>query len=872
MHPRKSKAFNQTAGHWLLALVLATSLRSAPDYSAPYSFTALAGLSSVGSADGAGSAARFYHPDAVAVDPAGNLYVADDNNHTIRKITPAGIVTTFAGAAGVEGSSDGLGSAARFDHPGGVALDGAGNLYVADTSNHTIRKISPARQVTTLAGNAGTYGSADGTGSAALFGYPEAIAVDANGTIYVADSSNLTIRRITPEGAVTTFAGKFGTYGTDDGIGGAARFSAMVSGMAVGPAGDLYVADTGNNSIRKITPAGNVTTLAGLASEMGSADGPVGMARFRLPEGITVDATGNVYVADTSNHTIRKITPDGNVATIAGAVGIFGSTDDNGPAARFRTPWGLAVDGAGNLFVVDSGNNTIRKISRTAEVTTLAGLGWDLSVGAADGTGSAARFESAIQVAAGPAGEVYATDTFNHTIRRIAASGAVTTFAGSSTAYSGNNEDGPAADARFGAPGPIAVHPNGTIYVGERTSGTIRQISPDRIVTTLNGLARHTAQFDGIGGVAVDGPGNVYVSDNHRHTIHRITPAGVITTLAGSAGAAGRADGPGVAATFDQPEGLAVDQAGNLFVADANNHTIRRISPAGLVATLAGSAGVRGDADGTVSEARFNFPSGVVIDSAGNLFVADSSNSTVRRITPAGKVTTVAGRPRAGGNADGVGQEARFYFAEDLSVDVQGSVYVSSGSTIRKGQPAGPPVITVQPSSQVVAIGASAQLSVTASGAPAPAFQWYFNSSAINGATAPTLALSDVRVADAGDYSVVVSNTLGALTSDKATLSMAAAAAQTPASGAGSGGGGAVDRWLVAALLILAFTRAARPARIRTVWAMGATLLATTTHRPTVYRWVSELAVSTSSRPRARRGARVRPARGAASFQNRLSS
>ena len=313
----------------------------------------------------------FNRPNGVAIDSAGNVYVADTANHTIRKITPAGVVSTLAGLAGSFGSADGTGSAARFNFPDGVAVDAAGNVYVADSSNNTIRKITPAGVVSTLAGLAGIGGSADGTGSAARFSQPVGVAVDAAGNVYVTDFSNNTIRKITPAGVVSTLAGSASSRGSADGTGSAARFF-QPAGVAVDAAGNVYVADTFNHTIRKITPAGVVSTLAGLAGSFGSADGTGSAARFNQPTGVAVDAAGNVYVADRSNHTIRKITSAGVVSTLAGLALDPGSTDGIGSAARFNRPEGVAVDAAGNVYVADTFNNTIRKITLAGVVSTFA--------------------------------------------------------------------------------------------------------------------------------------------------------------------------------------------------------------------------------------------------------------------------------------------------------------------------------------------------------------------------------------------------------------------------------------------------------------------------------------------------------------------
>ena len=378
-------------------------------------FGTLAGTAgSSGSTDGTGSAARFDFPASVSVDSAGNVYVADTFNHTIRKVTSGGVVTTLAGTAGSSGSTDGTGSAARFDFPASVSVDSAGNVYVADTFNHTIRKITSAGVVTTLAGTAGSSGSTDGTGSAARFDFPTSVSVDTAGNVFVADSGNNTIRKVTNAGVVTTLAGLAGFPGSTDATGSAARFSSP-HGVAVDTAGNVFVADRNNHTIRKVTSAGVVTTLAGTAGSSGSTDATGSAARFDNPIGVTVDTAGNVFVADTYNSTIRKVTSGGVVTTLAGTAGVNGSNDGTGSAARFNLPHGVAVDALGNVFVADNANHTIRKITSAGVVTTLAGLAG--SSGSTDGTGSASRFNSPLSTAVDTAGNVFVADTANHTIR-----------------------------------------------------------------------------------------------------------------------------------------------------------------------------------------------------------------------------------------------------------------------------------------------------------------------------------------------------------------------------------------------------------------------------------------------------------------------
>jgi sugar lactone lactonase YvrE len=635
--------------------------------SPPFGLELLAGnIGGPGNADGIGATARFRQPTSVALDSAGNVYVADAFNSTIRKVTPNGVVTTLAGTAGMAGSTDGTGAAARFSHPSGVAIDSAGNLYVAEWFASTIRKVTATGVVTTLAGTVGMYGSADGTGAAAHFNHPSGVVVDSAGNIYVADNLNHTIRKVTAAGVVTTLAGTAGMAGSVDGTGAAARFN-FPAGVAIDSAGNVYVADLGNRTIRKVTAGGVVTTLAGTAGMEGGTDGTGAAARFNGPFGVAVDSAGNVYVADVNNHTIRKVTPAGVVTTLAGTAGMAGSVDGTGADARLGGPTGVAVDSGGDVYVADQFNSTIRKVAPAGVVTTLAGAA-SMS-GSTDGTGADARFSRPTGVAVDRAGNVYVADENNQAIRNVTPAGVVTTLA-----------------SLGGFPFGVAVDSAGNVYVAVYLGAIIAKVTPSGVITTLAGSAYMRGYADGTGdaalfegprSAAVDSVGNVYVADNE--TIRKVTATGVVTTLAGTAGMAGSADGMGATARFSNPEGVAVDSAGNVYVADQFNHAIRKVTSAGVVTTLAGTAGMSGSADGMGAAARFNGPAGVAVDTAGNVYVADQNNSTIRRVTPTGVTTTVAGTAGAAGILPG----ATPRFASPWSLAIVGdSIVVSDTNAI----------------------------------------------------------------------------------------------------------------------------------------------------------------------------------------------
>ncbi len=519
--------------------------------------TTLAGLPGVrGYVDGTGGAVRFAFPEGIACDASGNVFIADGANNVIRKITPGGVVSTFAGTAGLSGSADGLGAAARFSGPRGLAADNDGNLYVADSSNHLIRKITPAGLVATVAGGAGLQGSADGNGSAARFSAPQGLTVDASGNVYVADSINFTVRKITPARDVTTIAGLAGSSGTSDGTGSAARFY-YPSDIAVDSAGFLYVTDHVNHTVRRISPAGAVTTFAGSPNLNGAQDGTGSAARFYFPAGVAFSGDGKLSVADNLNHTIRQITSAGVVTTFAGRAP-SGSEDGPRTDARFSSPWSCARDAAGNLYVADTYNQTIRKISPAGVVSIFAGATG--SFGSADGQGSAARFGYPTAVATGDDGSVYVADYSNRTIRKITPQGLVSTLAGS--------------------PGQTG---------------------------SVDGQG-NAARFNDMYGIALDHSGNVYVADTGNHTVRKITPGGLVSTLAGLAGAPGSDDGLGLAARFKFPRAVAVDSAGNVFVGDTDNYTIRKIEPDGGHRHCSGQQRFLGWNDGSEPDRRGRYP------------------------------------------------------------------------------------------------------------------------------------------------------------------------------------------------------------------------------------------------------------------------
>lgn len=425
---------------------------------------------------------------------------------------------------------------------------------------------------------------------------------------------------------------------------------------------------------------------------------------------------------------------------------------------RLKTP---------HLFVALCGLLAATAQAQTLQISTVAGTAGD--AGSSNGTGASARFSQPYGAAVDSTGNVYVADAGNNEIRLITPAGAVSVYAGSTVAGSA---DGAASAAGFFAPRGVAVDAAGNLYVADTSNSTIRKVTPSGTVSTLAGSPGTFAYADGTGpaamlnaplGVAVDTAGNVYVADTNNFVIRKITAAGVVTTVAGAAGAQGYLDGPAAAARFNYPSGVAVDGAGNLYVADSFNQVIRKITPAGTVSTLAGAVNAPLSLDGTGTNAAFLRPTGVAVDSAGNLYVADTAGDTIRLVTPSGVVTTPAGAPGAPGYEDAAGTAARFYNPTGVAVDAKGDVYVadSSNDLIRLGIAAGVPSIGTPPGNQTVGVGSTATFAVQVSSAVGVTYQWSFNGVPISGATSATYTTEPVQLSDQGFYSVAVTNSFG---------------------------------------------------------------------------------------------------------------
>ncbi len=590
-----------------------------------------------GNIDGSGSAARLFMPGngTIAADHHGNVYVTSPDSQTVRKITQAGVVTTFVGRPLQAGSTLGQGGAARLSYPNVLAIDGNDNLLLGQDG--MVLKITPAGVVSSFAGSSNR-GNQDGRAADATFGQVSGLAVDAGGNVYVSDGNNGQIRKIGTDGIVSTVAGSqehFLDY--RDGVGKDAYFSGPM-GLVVAPSGNLFVCDGGNNAIRMIDRSGRVTTIAG-GKGAGSADGIGAAATFNGPIAIAIDASGALIVVDGAGTSVRKITDPASGAAKVSTI-LQPSMDQvqrDGPlaSASLERVAGIAIDSSGNIALSD--RDTVRRIDRAGMLTTLAGLADQR--GSVDGVGAAARFagwSSSAAFTSDSAGNLYLADTDNATIRKISPFGVTTTIAGQAGVQSTVN--GPLASATLDYPNAIARSADGTLYV--TAFNMVRKIANGQI-STLAGQVGPRGRTDGPGESAtfedlthmgIDGQGNIYVADHrsehNNFAIRKITPAGMVSTLADFI--------PG------HPYDLAVSPGGLVYFSTTFDPGVSRLNAAGAVLPVDIS-----DADGFLFGSKAGLRDEVralSVDSSGNLYILGKS-SVLYKTSPSGIATAIAGNP-----------------------------------------------------------------------------------------------------------------------------------------------------------------------------------------------------------------------------------
>jgi uncharacterized protein (TIGR03437 family) len=613
-------------------------------------------------------------PRYIAADHAGNVFFVDQNT-VLRLDATTGDLTLVAGNGSVGFSGDnGPATSAQLNNPHGVAVDSGGNLYIADYGNLRIRKVSGG-VITTVAGGGSSDLGDNGPATSAYLNEPVAVAVDSAGNLYLPDYNR--VRKVS-NGVITTVAGGGSSGLGDNGPATSAQLY-LPAAVAVDSAGNLYIADPVNYRVRKVSN-GVITTAAGNGTQGFSGDnGLAASAQLSGPTGIAVDSAGNLYIADSGD--IRKVS-NRVITTVAGN-GTPGFSGDNGPAtsAQLSGPWGVAVDSAGNLYIADTYNSRIRKVTNGA-ITTVAGNGTQ-SFSGDNGPATSAQLYGSHGVAAGPDGSVYIADSSNNRIRKVSNS-VITTVAGTGTAgFSGDN--GPAISAQLTDPEGVAVDSAGNLYIADTGYSRVRKVANGVITTVAGGGATlgdngpaTSAQLYSPKGVAVDSAGNLYIADTYNQRIRKVSN-GVITTVAGT-GTHGPSSGdnsPATSASLFSPTGVAVDSAGNLYIADTGNSRVRKVSN-GVITTVAGTGGYGFSGDnGLATSAEVFNPEGIAVDAAGNLYIADTLDNRIRKVSN-GVITTVGGNGTYGFSGDyAPATSSQLSRPTGVAVDSAGNVYVA---------------------------------------------------------------------------------------------------------------------------------------------------------------------------------------------------
>jgi DNA-binding beta-propeller fold protein YncE len=595
----------------------------------------VAGTGKIGTpTPGPATSSNLNHPDGVAVDSTtGDIYIADTNNSEVEKVTAATGALSIIAGDGTSGTPTpgGPATSSKLSFPGGVAVDGSGNVYIADTTNQVVEQVSSATGDLSIIAGTGTAGTPTpgGPATSSALDNPFAVAVDGSGNVFIADFTNNVVEEVTSgaPGTLSIIAGT-GTAGTP--TPGPATSSPLSSpaGVAVDGSGNVYIADRGNQVTEKVTSGapGTLSIIAGTPGTAGSpTPGTATSSNLDDPTQVAVDSSGtSVYVADGTVGIVAKIA-SGNLSVAAGLIDYGSPTPGPGTSSALKTPSGTAADASGNVYIADASNNVVEKLTPGGTLSIFAGSPIHIGL-PTPGPATSSNLDHPEGVAVDSAGNVYIADTTNSLIDKVTPSGTLSIFAGKRGSI-GAPTPGPATSSDLNHPGGVAVDGSGNVYIADTTNNVVEKVTPSGTLSILVGSGLSSPE-----GVAADGSGNVYVADTGNNKVEKMTAGGTLSAIAGTGTSGAPTQGPATSSNLAAPTGVAVDSSGDVFIADRGNQRVEKVTAAGTLSFVTGTGNAGPPTPGPATSSALSNPTGVGLDRYGNLYIADQANSDVEEV------------------------------------------------------------------------------------------------------------------------------------------------------------------------------------------------------------------------------------------------
>jgi sugar lactone lactonase YvrE len=575
--------------------------------------------------------------------------------------------------------------------PTDVAVDAHGDLFIADSMNNVVEKVTPAGRLSVVAGNGKQGAPTPGPANRSHLNYPAGVAVDAHGDLFIADEFNHVVEEVTPAGRLSVVAGNGKQGAPTPGPANSSRFG-RPNGVAVDAHGNLFIADESNHVVEEVTPAGRLSVVAGDGIAGSPTPGPATSSALNGPVGVAVDAHGDLFIADAGNHVVEEVTPAGRLSVVAGD-GIAGSPTP-GPAtsSALNGPVGVAVDAHGDLFIADAGNNVVEEVTPAGRLSVVAGNGKQGTPISGPATSSA--LNGPVGVAVDAHGDLFIADYYynitgyyyDNVVEEVTPAGRLSVVAGA-VPDPGSPKPGPATRSHLNGPSGVAVDAHGDLFIADELKHVAEEVTPAGRLSVVAGNGKQgpptpgPANSSALGlpsGVAVDAHGDLFIADAGNNVVEKVTPAGRLSVVAGDVAKLGPpTPGPANSSALDGPLGIAVDAHGDLFIADAGNNVVEKVTPARRLSVVAGNGKQGAPTPGPATRSPLYQPHGVAVDAHGDLFIADAGNNLVEEVTPAGRLSVVAGDGIAGLPTPGPAARSHLGGPSGVAVDAHGDLFIA---------------------------------------------------------------------------------------------------------------------------------------------------------------------------------------------------